>query len=198
MIRSSFDTRRAFAALTLVLGLFVSVPAGFAASGTADARAVKLDQLFETLSHATSAEEGEATTSAIWETWLEYGDPRIDAYMRNVVVAMNRQRFEIALEMLDKIVEEVPDHSEAWNKRATVNYMVQRFDQSLEDIEKTLALEPRHFGALSGKALILTARGEKEAALEAIEQALKIHPFLKGARAIIERNGGTYRPQRGI
>ncbi|MEO0619007.1 MAG: tetratricopeptide repeat protein, partial [Pseudomonadota bacterium] len=97
-----------------------------------------------------------------------------------------------------ELVKAAPDYAEAWNKRATVNYMVGRLDESLSDIERTLELEPRHFGALSGRALVLTDKGDKKGALAAIEQAMRIHPFLRGAKRIIERNGGTWRPRQPI
>jgi len=164
----------------------------------AEERAAQLTALFADLAGVTTVEQADATTARIWDVWLRSGDPEIDRGMRQAVFAMKLQRYTEALVMFDKLVELAPGNSEAWNKRATVNYLIGRHDASLADIEQTLELEPRHFGALSGRALILTSKGDRKGAIMAMEQALRINPFVRGAKDIIERNGGRYDPGRRI
>ena len=91
----------------------------------------------------------------------------------------------LAMPALDDIVARAPDWAEAWNKRATVLYLIGEHDRSLADIERTLALEPRHFGALAGIGLIRIAKGEHRAALAAFRRALAVNPFLKERFALI-------------
>jgi tetratricopeptide (TPR) repeat protein len=191
--------------LSTAIGLAVSlmcaiVPTGAAAQETSQPQnsQVQLDALFTRLLGVATEEEADTVTAKIWQVWLTAGDAETNRGMRQAVAAMKLQRYDIALAMLDKLIELAPRSSEAWNKRATVNYLIGRHDASLVDIEKTLALEPRHFGALSGRALILTERGDRDGAIEAMSSALKINPFVRGARTIIEKNGGTYNPGRGI
>ena len=57
--------------------------------------------------------------------------------------------------MLPKHTITAPDWAEAWNKRATVLYLMGRYQESFNDIDKVLKLEKRHFGALSGQGLVL-------------------------------------------
>ena len=79
-----------------------------------------------------------------------------------------------------------PDFAEAWNKRATVHYLMGDYVASVHDIQQTLALERRHFGALSGLGMIYEAIGRPSAALRSFEAALAINPHLDATRQRIE------------
>ena len=82
-----------------------------------------------------------------------------------------------------------PDWAEAWNKRATLYYMLGRDEDSVRDIHRTLELEPRHFGALSGFAQICLRAGDRGSALVAFETALRINPHLNLVQAaVVELN----------
>ena len=144
-----------------------------------------LDSLFERLAKADNEQNAELLESAVWQIWLRSGSDTIDVLMQQTIKAMNDERLDAALAILDSIVELRPDYAEGWNKRATVLYVRQQFDASLRDIEKVLELEPRHFGALSGMGLIKRAQGEGKAALEAYRKAISIHPFLSGVGQLI-------------
>jgi tetratricopeptide (TPR) repeat protein len=139
-----------------------------------------LASLFERLANAQSEEDAELLESAVWQIWLRSGSDTIDVLMQQTIKAMNDERMDAALAILDSIVELQPDYAEGWNKRATVLYIRQQYDASLRDIAKVLELEPRHFGALSGLGLINRAQGNGKAALDAYRRALAIHPFLAG------------------
>ena len=63
---------------------------------------------------------------------------------------LKRGKFENAIDLFSKVIDESPDFAEGWNKRATLHFLMGNFNESIQDINKTLALEPRHFGALDG------------------------------------------------
>ena len=67
---------------------------------------------------------------------------------------MYQGSFDYALQIFTNIIHKDPSWSEAWNKRATLLFLMNDFSQSLKDIDQVLKLEPRHFGALSGRAQI--------------------------------------------
>ncbi len=98
---------------------------------------------------------------------------------------MTDGRNEEALAAFTKATDTQRDFAEAWNKRATANYLLGRYEASVLDIQKTLELEPRHFGALSGLGLINLALGREREALKAFEAARQIHPFLPGSETHI-------------
>ena len=81
---------------------------------------------------------------------------------------------------------EAPEFAEAWNKRATVLFMMGRSKESLFDVARTLELEPRHFGALSGKGLILMQYQDWSGAIKAFQEGLKIHPFMPASKNHLE------------
>ena len=59
-----------------------------------------------------------------------------------------------AIDVFSEAIELDPAWAEAWNKRATVFYMVGEFQKSQDDIDKVLELEKRHFGALAGQGMV--------------------------------------------
>ena len=146
----------------------------------------RLPQLFEQLKEARTAEEAGLLERAIWQIWLLSGNGTVDAHMLRGLQALGIGDNEAAISSFDQVVELQPDFAEAWNKRATANYMLGRFDASVIDIHKTLSLEPRHFGALSGLGLINLALGREHEALKVFEAALGIHPYLSGADTHIQ------------
>jgi tetratricopeptide (TPR) repeat protein len=176
----------------LVAALVVAVALALAAAGGApaqsDARrehAAALDSLFEALKAAPDEDAARPIAARIWQLWLQSGDAALDARMRLAIGFMNAGRGAEALLTLDEIIAAAPTWAEAWNKRATLLYMLDEHDRSLTDCFKVLELEPRHFGALSGMGLIGIAQGNYEAALKAYRRAMVIHPFIEGRKEII-------------
>ena len=141
-----------------------------------------LDKLFGRLQAAKTDEEAKAAEQAIWRLWMRSGSPTDDLLLEQAIKAMNGRQYDRAIEILDVLTEHAPNFAEAWNKRATVNYITGKLDQSLSDIDKVLELEPRHFGALSGLAMIRRDRGDERGALDAFREALAINPYMSSVR----------------
>ena len=100
-----------------------------------------------------------------------------------------------ALSILDRVIGAAPDYAEAWNKRATLYYLMKKDDASLKDIDKVLELEPRHFGALAGRGLILQRQKKYAEALDAFREALRLNPGLETVKDSIKE---LERIERGI
>ena len=153
----------------------------------ADQRDPRLPELFAALAEAPDPAQALPIEGAIWGIWLDGGDPGLDELMAQGIEAMRASRLRDAAERFTELILAAPEFAEAWNKRATVYYLMDRYEDSVRDIERTLALEPRHFGAISGMGLIFLERGDEEGALGAFEKVLEIHPHARGARFQVER-----------
>ena len=164
--------------------LAIAVAAGAARADQDDQR---LPALFEALGAAENAAAARALEARIWSIWTESGDELVDALVARGVAAMNKRRFEQALQHFDAVVERAPRYAEGWNKRATLYWLMDRLPESVADIRRTLALEPRHFGALSGMGLIFLESGDEEGALRAFEAVLAINPHALGTRQRVEQ-----------
>ena len=173
-------------ALTLAAALSAALLAG-APDVSADQRDPRLAKLFVALAEASDPAQGLAIEGFIWGIWLDGGDPGLNELMARGVAAMRANRLRDAAERFTELILAAPEFAEAWNKRATVYYLMDRYEDSVRDIERTLALEPRHFGAISGMGLIFLERGDEEGALGAFEKVLEIHPRARGARFHVER-----------
>jgi len=141
-------------------------------------RVQNLDFLFGALKAAPDTESAKAIEERIWALWFVSGSDTADLLMSRVKTAVEEKELDLAVELLDAIIELKPDYVEAWNRRATIFFMKKDYGRSLADIRQVLAREPRHFGALSGLGLIMQELGDDKRALEVFRRALAVHPHL--------------------
>lgn len=170
----------ALCALPLVVTLLFS-------SADASQGDPRLADLFKELKEAQNLMDARFYEDAIWRVWLQTGDEELDRLMEEGIVAMGGGRPKVALARYDEVIRRAPEYAEAWNKRATLHFLLHDFEASIADIDRTLALEPRHFGALAGLAQIRDAMEQPDEAIEAYERALGVHPHLIGARERIQQ-----------
>ena len=156
----------------LIFGLTMSATLNLYADQTDE----RLNGLFEQLLLVSNPVVLRATENRIWEIWLEHENADVQQLLTLGTEAMNRRQFPEALLIFSQIVENFPDFSEGWNKRATLFYLVGNTDASIKDIKRTLELEPRHFGALSGLGLVYLQQGKLALAEEAFLQLITVHP----------------------
>ena len=156
-------------------------------SATADQTAAELPALFDQLRNAENQSAASVLESRIWRLWLEAPDDGAAALMSQLTLAMQAGELDLALALSNQLIDSNPEFSEAWNKRATVHYLMGNSDASVNDIRETLVLEPRHFGAISGLGLIFMRQGNFAAALQAFERVLAITPASSNAQRSAQR-----------
>jgi len=139
---------------------------------------LSIDKLFEALKVAPTDESAKYVENRIWQRWLASGGDTANLLMSRVKTAVDAKDLELAIKLLNAIIEIRPNYVEAWNRRATIYYMKKEFESAVDDIGQVLAREPRHFGALSGLGMILQELGDDKHALEAFRRALAVHPHL--------------------
>lgn len=165
----------------LLLGALLTSPL------RADQTSEQLDVLFDTLrSGDTTSAQAQSITGEIWQHWLQTDNQKAGKLMSEGIRLMNEFALGQAVTTFTSLIELQPDYAEAWNKRATVYYMMGKFDESTADVTKTLKLEPRHFGALSGQGLIYLQQDRKKSAISWFRRALDVNPFMDNIRRSVE------------
>jgi len=169
----------------LVLGLL------FFSNANAEERENELNSLFKQLknSEATKAIEIE---NQIWKIWSIHPSSDRRCYRLTELLAqgsflMANKELNKAYEIFSQIILVDPNWSEAWNKRATVLYLLGRYQQSQKDIDEVLKLEKRHFGALSGQGLVQTELKNYDKAINSYKEVQKIYPSMQAPKVMIPR-----------
>lgn len=143
-------------------------------------RAKMLADLYAHLAAADSEADAQPVTEAIERLWLYSGSDTINLLMERSLHAVSEKRPELALQLLDAVVELAPDFAEGWNRRAYVYYMQNDYERALGDLRRVLALEPNHFKALDGLAQIFKETGNKKGALKAYKELMQVNPHQSG------------------
>ena len=123
----------------------------------------------------------------IWKLWSTHpNDEKLTTLLAEGSAAVNDNQLTEAINIFTKVIELDPNWAEAWNKRATVFYLVGQFQKSQDDIDKVLNLEKRHFGALAGQGLVNIKLKNYEKAIKSYQKALEIYPSMKSPGLMIE------------
>ena len=127
------------------------------------------------------------TGAALWQIWSRSGDKSIDALYQQGVAQMESSKLREAVDTFTAIIAKRPSFAEAWNKRATLYYLLGELDLSLKDCDEVIKRNRNHFGALSGYAQIYLQRGDLDRAKTYFGRALKVNPNLQGVPDVIEQ-----------
>ena len=171
-LKNHLNFKVMFRLISIITFLFLSIT-----SVKADQNDPRLNNLFQKLSETQNQEEISDLIGDIWNIWYEVDDPKVIEYFEKGIQAMRIRNYPLAVRFFNNLIEEDPNFAEAWNKRATVYFMMGDFDKSMQDIIKTLELEPRHFGALDGMGLIFIHQGLFQEAIDVYDKMLEIFPF---------------------
>jgi tetratricopeptide (TPR) repeat protein len=143
--------------------------------------------LFEALKAAPDDESAKYIENRIWAIWIASSSDTANLLMSRAKIAVDGKDFDLAIKLLNAVIDIRPDFVEAWNRRATVYYTKKDFGHALADIHEVLAREPRHFGALSGLGIILQELGDDKHALEVFRRALAVHPRLERVPDLVKK-----------
>ena len=156
-------------------------------SSFSNERDVRLNQLFNELK-VNQAKVASIVEQEIWKIWSTHPtDEKLTTRLEEGAQFVRTQQLSKAIEIFTEVIKLDQNWAEAWNKRATVFYMMGKFKQSQEDIDKVLALEARHFGALAGRGLVNIQLKNYEKAILSYQQAKEIHPSMQSPEIMIRR-----------
>ena len=163
----------------------------FFSNVNAEERESELNNLFTQLKNSEISNAIEIENK-IWKIWSTHPTSDRKGYRLTELLAqgsflMTQQKFNKAYEIFTQIILADPNWFEAWNKRATVLYLLGRYQQSQNDIDEVLKLEKRHFGALSGQGLVQTELKNYEKAINSYKKVQKIYPSMQAPKVMIPR-----------
>jgi tetratricopeptide (TPR) repeat protein len=156
-----------------------------AGNRAAFAQSDDLDQLFAKLREPTTSTSAVSIETQIWNLWMHGGSHIENEALAKATLAMNSGNTAEAERQLNVLISQTQSFPEAYNKRATLYFLMGRYEESLADIVVTLDLEPRHFGALSGRGMIMQRLGRDAEAIAAYKEALTMNPTMEGAKAAL-------------
>ena len=153
----------------------------------ADERKSKLNKLFNDLKIDNASLSFEVEQK-IWKLWSTHpSDQKLTEMLSKGSDLVNNQKLNEAIISFSKVIDLDPEWAEAWNKRATVLYLIGEYQGSQNDINKVLQLEDRHFGALAGQGLVNIQLKNYEKAMMSYEKAKKIYPTMKSPDIMIKQ-----------
>ena len=153
----------------------------------ADDRGFELDKLFNELKN-TNSKLSEEIEQKIWNIWSTHPtDEKLTARLEEGSQFVRDQNYIKAKDIFTEVINLDQSWAEAWNKRATVLYMLGEFQKSQDDIDQVLALEQRHFGALAGQGLVNIQLKNYEKAIRSYEQAQEIYPAMRSPKIMIKQ-----------
>ena len=124
----------------------------------------------------------------IWMLWSTHPtDQKLTSLLDEGSRLVQDQKLNKAIQIFTEAIELDPNWAEAWNKRATVFYMVGEFQKSQDDIDKVLELEERHFGALAGQGMVNIKLKNYDKAKRSYQKAQEIYPAMKSSKEMIEQ-----------
>ena len=157
----------------------------------AEKRDNELNNLFKQLKNSENTKAIEIENK-IWKIWLTHPSDDRRGYRLTELLAqgsllINQRELSKAYGVFSQIILEDPKWAEAWNKRATVLYMLGSYERSQNDINEVLKIEKRHFGALSGQGLVQTKLKNYNKAIKSYKEVQKIYPSMQAPKVMIPR-----------
>jgi tetratricopeptide (TPR) repeat protein len=142
--------------------------------------------LYDRLAAADDETAAKAVEESIERVWLHSGSPTVDLLFGRAMQAVGEKDFDRALQFLDYVVEQAPDFTEGWNRRAFVHFQRNEVGLALGDLRRALALDPSNYKALDGLSQVLRDIGEKKGALAVLRRLYEVHPNWPGAEKAVE------------
>lgn len=141
----------------------------------------QVEGLFAALKVAPDERSAKMIADRLDQIFTDSGSPGVDLLMARANAAVEARDYDLALQMLDRVIQIEPDYIGALSRRATILYMRDDYGGALIDMREVLLREPRHYAMLYGLALIFREFGDEKRALDALRRARAVNPRIDGA-----------------
>ena len=156
-------------------------------SSLANERDTRLNQLFNELK-ANKSKVAFIIEQEIWALWSTHPtNEKLTARLEEGSQFVRDQNYMKAKDIFTEVINLDQNWAEAWNKRATVLYLMGNFELSQNDIDMVLSLEKRHFGALAGQGMVQTAMKNYQKAIDSYIEAHRVYPAMRTPLIMIEK-----------
>lgn len=135
--------------------------------------------------HSADPHTREQATQQLWQLYFGAAGPEAEIRLLQAEQAMESTLYDAAEILLNDLIIDFPEFAEAWNRRATLYYLVKKYNESIADCEATTRLEPQHFGAWHGAGLNYLALKKYVDAARAFRRALEIQPFAEANQQLL-------------
>ena len=153
----------------------------------AETREIQLNKLFNKLK-IDSIKLTYEIEKKIWKIWSTHpSNQKLTNKLDKGSSLVRNNELTKAIKIFTEVINQDPKWAEAWNKRATVLYMIGDYKASQNDIDRVLQLEERHFGALAGQGLVNIKLKNYEKAIKSYERAKEIYPAMKSPDIMIKQ-----------
>ena len=172
--------------ISLFFSVLISLT--FIFNAKASDQEVQLNKLFNQLKESKNDFVAQEVEQKIWKVWSTHPkDKKLTLMLVEGSDLVNNRQFKKAINIFSKVIDLDPSWAEAWNKRATVMYMIGEFQKSQQDINKVLELENRHFGALAGQGMVNIGLKNYDKAKLSYQKAQEIYPAMKSSEVMIKQ-----------
>ena len=156
-------------------------------SVSANDRNIELDKLFLELKKNIPSLSSRIAQQILTLLSTHPTDQKLTSLLDEGSRLVQDRQLKRAINVFSEAIELDTSWAEAWNKRATVYYMIGEFQKSQDDIDKVLELEERHFGALAGQGMVNIKLKNYDKAKRSYQKAQEIYPALESPKVMIEQ-----------
>ncbi|WP_439574377.1 hypothetical protein [Phreatobacter sp.] len=164
-----------------------AAPGNVTAPGLEAHRARRLDELYSRLRDAETPAQARVLEREIAATLARTDSDTTLLLMVRATQAAQMQQPDLALSLLETIIDLYPGYVEAWSRRAMVHMSRNEYGRAMSDIEHVLRLEPRHYSVMVGLGMMLQQIGQETRALTVFRKVLEINPHAERIPDIIRR-----------
>lgn len=163
---------------------FVGNPA---APGFEADRARRLDELYSRLKESPNPRSARAIEREIAVTQARSGSDTGDLLMARAMMMVERREVDLALSILDAVIDLYPDYMEARARRAALMMTRNAFGQAVVDLEQVLLRDPRNWSAATSLGMIFHQLGDNVRAAAAFRKALELNPHVERVPELMRR-----------
>lgn len=123
----------------------------------------------------------------IRDLWCRFGSAAHQHQLRTVIRLNQGAQWHDALELVDKLLEQLPEFAEAWSQRGQAQFRLRQFDNAMTDCRMALHYNPYDFISMVQMGQCYLQSQDPAAALQCLQDALAINPNLERVRLQISQ-----------